>query len=240
MVISTSFEQIADILSDNALLKTALSRYGVTEEDLRERKEASLQKLGKNGQFLWDVLCAMDNPKVFSPETFSQYPVAMILDYLQKTHAYYLNQRLGEIELSLMHLQKKYSDSEDALYWEMIYLLFSAWKRHLYLHIDQEENTLFPYITKLLEAKQQQKPVSDTYRLSQFVHQHEDDQVEDGLKEICQSIRKHQLVDGPIPLSLKVLLTQLDVFERDLWVHGLIEDNVLLPRVEKIEEEVRG
>ena len=234
------FEQILQIISDNSTLSTALQRYGITQLKLSSDQENALTEAGIDGRFLWDVLCTLEDPSTFDPKKFREYPVPLILEYLKKTHTYYCNKRLGEIELSLTNIYKKHEYSSQALYWDMVLLLFSSWKRHLQLHIDQEEQTLFPYIFKLVAAEIDQRPVEDVYTINHFIHQHEDDQLETGLKEICHSIRKNTPDSSSIPLSQKVLLTQLDAFERDLWVHSLIEDHVLVPKAMEIERKIRS
>ncbi|MEM6628297.1 MAG: hypothetical protein AAF694_01435 [Bacteroidota bacterium] len=233
------FDHILQIISDNSTLSTALQRYGITQLKLSSEQENALKEAGINGHFVWEVLCTLENPSSFNPKTFMAYPVPLILEYLKKSHTYYTQKRLGEIELNLANLQKKYAYTEQALYWEMVLLLFSSWKRHLQLHIEQEERTLFPYIFKLVAAEIDQRPVDDAYTLDHFIQHHEDDQLETGLKEICQSIRKNTDSSSSLPLSHKVLLTQLDAFERDLWVHGLIEDYVLVPKAQEIERKLR-
>ena len=234
------FDQIVQLISDNSSLGTALQKYGISQLEISKSLEEALNDSGINGQFIWDVLCSLDNPKAFDSKTFGSYPIPILLEYLRKTHSYYCNKRLGEIEQGLSHIQRKYVEHEEGYYWEMISLLFSAWKRHLQLHIDQEENVLFPYIEKLVQATQNGAPVQDTFSLSQFVHHHQDDQLEEGLKEICDSIRKHSHDSVNLPLSQKVLLTQLNAFERDLWIHSLMEDQVLIPRAEEIEQKIRS
>lgn len=233
------FDQIAQLISDNSSLGTALQKYGISQIEISGSLEEALKNSGLDGQFMWDVLCALDNPREFSPDTFNSYPLPLLLEYLRKTHTYYNDKRLGEIEQGIENIQKKYIDKPESLYWEMIDMLFSAWKRHLQLHIEQEERVLFPYVEKLVTAQEESASVLDTFSLSQFVHHHEDDQLEDGLKEICNSVRKHSSGLEELPLSQKVLLTQLNAFETDLWVHSLMEDNVLIPRAQKIEEHVR-
>ncbi len=234
------FDQIVQLISDNSSLGTALQKYGISQLEISRSLEEALKDSGINGKFIWDVLCSLDDPRSFNSDTFDSYPIPILLEYLRKTHTYYCDKRLGEIEQGLTHIQRKYADLEDGHYWEMISLLFSAWKRHLQLHIDQEENVLFPYVEKLVQAAQDGARVQDTFSISQFIHHHEDDQLEEGLKEICDSIRKHSYESITLPLSQKVLLTQLDAFERDLWIHSLMEDRVLIPRAEKIEQKIRA
>ena len=211
------FDQIIQLISDNSSLGTALQKYGISQIEISGSLEEALRNSGLDGQFIWDVLCALDDPRGFTPDTFNSYPIPLLLEYLRKTHTYYCDKRLGEIEQGIENIQKKYAYKTEALYWEMIDMLFSAWKRHLQLHIDQEENVLFPYVEKLVLAQEQSAPVQDTFSLSQFVHHHEDDQLEEGLKEICDSIRKHSSELDELPLSQKILLTQLNAFETDLW-----------------------
>ncbi len=235
MEASTYTDKIAEIVSQNSLLETALKRF-----EIPANQEISWEQLGTDGKFLLDVIWAFDDPKSFSAETFGDYPVSIILEYLKKTHSYYLDKRLGEIEQSMINIQKKCANEQDTIYWQMVYLLYNAWRRHLTLHVEQEESTLFPYVEKLIEAHTLTHKVDDAFSIDHFMHQHEDDQLEMGLKEIKQAIQNRADKFKPVPLAIKILLTQLDAFERDLWVHGMIEDDVLVPKAMVIEKEVRN
>jgi len=231
-------EKIAEIVSQNSLLATALKRFDLpASADTLD--DETWSKVGVDSKFLLDIIWAFDNPRTFESNKFMEYPIPIILDYLQKTHQYYIDQRLSEIELSIFNIQKKCNDESESLYWQMVQLLFNAWRRHLLLHVEQEETTLFPYVAKLQQASESKKPVDDAFTIAHFMHQHEDDSVESGLKEMVLAI-KNRLGDiSEMPLSVKILITQLDAFERDLWVHGMIEDEVLVPKAQQLESEVR-
>ncbi len=240
MTALTYTDKIAEIVSQNSLLETALKRFDIPKS-VQNPSEISWETLGTDGKFLLEVIWAFDDPKTFKAQNFNTYSFSIILDYLKKTHTYYLDKRLGEIEQSLLHIQKKCETEEESLYWQMVHLLYNAWRRHLILHVEQEESTLFPYIEKLINAREDmQQQVDDAFTLEHFVHHHEDDPVEIGLKEIKQAVQNRADNYESAPLSIKILLTQLDAFERDLWVHGMIEDDVLVPKALKIEQEVRA
>ena len=90
---------------------------------------------------------------------------------------------------------------------------------------------LFTFVDKLL-AENVDTNYSD-FVLNHFIHAHNDNviiQLSD-LKQDLLTFDKG--LEGN--LMVDVLFSQLDVFQQDLMVHGLIEDNVF---IQKVQEKV--
>jgi regulator of cell morphogenesis and NO signaling len=75
------------------------------------------------------------------------------------------------------------------------------------------------------------------YSIDRFINEHHD--TEDELKDIRQTIR---LYDPPqTNASLyRILLSQLQAFEQDLYVHAHIEEEVLIPKALAMEKELNA
>ncbi|MEM6361269.1 MAG: hypothetical protein AAF149_09700 [Bacteroidota bacterium] len=177
------------------------------------------------------------NPNEFSATQFSKYSLSAILDYLQKTHIYYLEKCLNEISLSLSVLTYK-GDYKKYLS-PVLQHAFTTYISELKLHIDEEESDLFPYIRSLINAKESGRlEFSFEQKLMLINHLlHHTDEPEKKLRSLIELLedKKEHFEDQ---LALNVLLSKLESFERDLLVHAKLEEQVLIPKALELEKEV--
>ncbi|MCS6824434.1 MAG: hypothetical protein NZ529_09070 [Cytophagaceae bacterium] len=181
--------------------------------------------------FIVQILIAFDANNTPNVRCLGKFPIHTILDYLKKTHKYYLNKSIPEMELTLHDILRKYP-SEISLV--SLSTLFLQYKRKLVKHIKDEEDLLFPYIEHLLELFKNPelnsrlfKNLTDHFSIRTFEESH--DEIEEEvvmIKEIIFNLSpKH-----PIAFSFRIFLNQLQNFENDLHRHSIIEDSVLIPK----------
>ncbi|MBL7922589.1 MAG: hypothetical protein JNL88_00170 [Bacteroidia bacterium] len=190
---------------------------------------------------VYELAQAFEWPWHFNEKAFMHFPAELITDYIRRTHRLYLFRKLPEIEQSIGLLLQDYTDDHPIL--SILRDFYTSYKVELSLHICEEEQHLLPYVDFLVET--QQKGL-DPYRfllqrkrysLAEFEQDHHDDH-EKSLEEIRETILLHEPpVTNATPY--RILLRQLENFERDLTVHGLIEDRVLLPRMKMLEEKLQ-
>lgn len=155
------------------------------------------------------------------------FPVPVILDYLERTHRYYLGIKLLEIEQSIQNLYWRIPENELLPY----LVSFFEWiQKNLAFHIQMEEQQLFPYIQTLLRGE---KGNADFSVLS-FMDHHSDT-VELQISEVKKHIVRAQQTATEI-FPFRVLLKQLDSFEKDLRIHARIEEEVLVPLTMEMEQ----
>lgn len=177
-------------------------------------------------QCLRDVMFDIES---FEPQKFAEFTLEEIYRYLKCSHQYYLDVWIPKLENTLSQLYAKLSEE----YWSvnLLTLSLNAYKKELVLHIEQEENVLFAFVEKHLNG-QACEGLKDLV-LSHFIHTHDDNvilEVENLKKEVLS-------IDADLEgnLILEVLFNQLQIFQTDLKVHGLIEDEVFIKKmIEKI------
>jgi regulator of cell morphogenesis and NO signaling len=195
---------------------------------------------GDHKDFISTLLRAFDE-KMFSAGDFEPYPVDIIVDYIQRTHIFYFEKKLPEIEQSIGLLSDHYESHHPIL--ATLRNFFLRYVRDLFEHIHAEEELLLPYIKTLQEAQKTPAHFSTfvlarlDYSIECFLRDHHD--TEDELKDIRQTIR---LYDPPqTNASLyRILLSQLQAFEQDLSVHAQIEEEVLIPKALTMEKELNA
>jgi regulator of cell morphogenesis and NO signaling len=179
--------------------------------------------------------------KIFSAADFESYPVEIIVDYIRRTHIFYFEKKLPEIEQSIGLLSDHYESHHPIL--AALRNFFHRYVLDLSEHIHAEEHLLLPYIKTLQDAQKTPAYFStfilarSDYSIDRFLNEHHD--TEDELKDIRATIR---LYDPPQTNEslYRILLSQLQTFEQDLFVHAHIEEEVLIPKALALEKELNA
>ncbi|MBK5277961.1 MAG: hemerythrin domain-containing protein [Bacteroidia bacterium] len=211
-----------------------LQRYNVAQAHNLVYTYEELRNLDISPEFILAVLDVFEDQKSFNPTAFIRFPLHVIVDYLRKTHTYYLDKKLLEIEQSIHLLVNAYPSAHPLLL--LLHTFYADYKRHLITHIEMEERELLPYIVKLEQVVEtNEKPQSaPSLSIEQFIHQHHD--TEKDLEDVRHTILSYSPPEGNQTLY-RILLSQLQVFEKDMAIHALIEDEVLLPRALLLEKK---
>lgn len=206
-----------------------LQRYNARQAHHLVYTYDELRALGIPPEFLLALLEVFEDHRLFHPENFDRFQLAVIIDYLQKTHAYYLAKKLPEIEQSIYLLMEAYESGHPLL--KLLKKFYHEYESHLRRHIEMEERELLPHIL-LLEKSE---ATNNSHIVQHFIEQHHDTEKDLG------EIRKTILHYSP-PLHnqtlYRILLSQIEILEKDLAIHALMEDAVLLPRALKMEKRI--
>ena len=205
-----------------------------------QRYTNSSLQTGTNNEFIAALLRVFEE-KVFNAKEFDGFAVPLIVDYIQRTHIYYLEKKLPEIEQSIVLLTGHYESQHPILL--ALQNFFLHYVQDLSEHICAEETSLLPYIGLLQNAAQSPNGFSrfllarGEYSVDRFLSEHHD--TEDELKDIRQTIRLYEPPTTNESLY-RILLSQLQTFEQDLCVHAHIEEEVLIPKAKALEKELHN
>lgn len=195
-----------------------------------------LTALGIDANFIMALLQVQEDKNEFKQENFNSFKLSTLVSYIQKTHQYYLHKKMPEIEQNIHLLLKNYPDAHPLLV--ILNEFYRDYKEDLRKHIQFEERELLPYILHLERVEGGQAKLEDfksSFTLNQFLEQHHD--TEEDLQKVCTAILHYSPPEGNQTLY-RILVSQLQVFEKDLAVHALIEDEVLLPRAIELEKKL--
>lgn len=217
-------------MDDKRLLQQIIERYELQKQQLSE--------LNVNTDFVRVILKAFENEGDFPLEEMKQFPISVLLDYLQKTHYYYLFKKLPEIEQSIYSLLKNYEQEHPLL--PLLTQFFTEYRNDLVTHFKAEEKQLFPYICFLEKAQKNLEILpffkrTRYYNINKFITGHHD--TEEDLSEVREIIQQYSAPENGESLY-RVLLHQLQTFEQDLKVHAMTEDEVLIPKALEIEQQL--
>lgn len=194
-------------------------------------------KISEETAFFAQILDMFSDDPELPVEQLRSFPCHVIVDYLTKTHRYYLNKRLPEIEQQLTQLSTLPGELSTTLASVLSWL-----QKNMEKHFRVEEQSLFPYIETLEKAKNKEismekiKATFKDFTVQRFIETHHDE-VENKLAEIKKYIvRCLSTMDELFPY--KVLLLKLDALEKDLRLHARVEDEVLVPMALDWEKEI--
>lgn len=146
-----------------------------------------------------------------------------IVDFLKNSHDYFLSYKFPHIRQNLLNaLDKSHEDINPAIIGFYDDFVGKATK-----HFRYEERNLFPYVRALLEGH------PSKYSIKIFCRQH--DEVADSLSELKNIILKFYTTS--VPNKMYDVLVDIYNCEDDMDSHSDIENNILVPMVEKIEQK---
>ena len=232
--------RMADVIHLNYQLIPVVGRFGI-DFGFGNKTVGEVCKLhGINVYFFLGIVNSYHNKNYFPTEQLQKFSAKLLVDYLYNTHKFYLETKIPEIERLLNGL----IEGESALGSENIQLLkafFQNYKNELVNHLHAEEEEVFPYVNLLEkalvdnEAKQLAMGKIKSGWVSNFERDH--DNLEEKLVDLKNLIIKY-LPPVINKSQCQKLLIELFRLEKDMENHSGIEDNVLIPKVLSLEQEI--
>lgn len=232
---------IGEMVADDFRMASVFSKYGIdfcckgdrTLEEVCEKKNIPLEELT---QKLSDASLASGQPT-----DYLSWPSDLLIDYIEKRHHRYIEEKTPVILQYLNKLCKVHGERHPELF--RINEIFYASAGDLAAHMKKEELILFPFIRKMENARREgtslEKPHFGT--VENPVAMMKDEHVTEGerFEEIAE------LTDNFNPpadacSTYRVTFAMLAEFEQDLHTHIHLENNILFPRALAMEKELRN
>lgn len=228
---------MTDLVHSNYLLLPVLNRFGIklgfqdrTVTDICQEKEIDVN-------FFLAIVNTFHNHDYFPEDELQSFSSNLIVDYLRKSHTDFIKSSLPKIE-DLLHKMVDDSKSDDL---KVIQSFYTKYKEELLDHINDEEENAFPYVLKLQHAYDHKtNPLPDSvanYSIQSFEKEHTN--VDEKLFDLKNIIIKY-LEPNYHDKDCNEFLINLFQFENDLTDHARIEDKILVPKVMKIEKELKN
>ena len=215
-----------------------LNRYAIPVESNR-RLEDLIDREKIEADFFAKLIQAYIDPSYVWEENFEEFSVPVLIDYLQRSHVYYLNSRLPKIGQYIYLLSTNYPKGHPLI--KIMSDFFTPYCAHLAEHIREEENNLFPYALDLYANVQsgtkQPSILMSAYSVLDFADHHDD------TEDVLRKFRKVLMAYEPCAMTetpYRILSNLLRHFEQDLEIHALIEDKVLVPKLWTLETHWSG
>jgi len=230
-------QKLSDIIHHDHQLLPIINRFGIRLGFGDQSVTEVCQSLGINADFLIEILNIYHDPEYFPHERFQDFPLPLIVEYLKKTHQYYYNYYIPEIEKQFNELITSAPDKNNLSLLTKFYLKF---KKELHEHLQYEDKYTFPYVLNLHSllnnSNQSGTPPTLPFRsIIEFEEEHND--VDNKILDLKNIIIKY-LKAGYDDNKCNTLLSTLFHFEDDLRDHARIEDKIMVPKVLQIEKSL--
>ena len=185
-------------------------------------------------QNVYDVLQSENNSGI----DFNSWPLDLLVDYIEKTHHRYVEEKTGIILQFLNKLCSVHGANHPELF--KINELFAEGAGELSQHMKKEELMLFPFIKRMVNTKESNgvlsQPSFGTVSNPIAMMMQEHDNEGDRFREIANLTNNYTApADGCT--TYKVAFAMLQEFEQDLHKHIHLENNILFPKAVNLEEE---
>lgn len=230
---------IQDALELDYSLSSIFSRFKINAKEVDQTLSDLLIDKGINREFFVELLNQFSGYNEDSLNHFDQYSITTLVDYLERSHQFYIETKLPEIEQTLMVLNRNFAGEFPVL--NVLSSSFYLYKYELIKHFKMEEKLLFPY-SKLLDASLTDSKVLSAPcfeiqidLIEQFKDQHEESHHDlDKIKDTIMAC-KPTGTDGSL---FRIFVSKLTDFEKDLNFHSLLEDEILVPKLEKLQDHL--
>lgn len=164
-----------------------------------------------------------DSDQVPSEEDLQQISTDALVDYLQRSHHYFIDYKLPMVrqQLSLAIQNEKLSIVP------LIFHFFDEYVGEVHKHMGYEDKVVFPYV----KALSLQENLGD-YRIDIFNKRH--DKIETKITELKNILIKYY-PDGT-GYALASVLHEIFETEQDLSLHNYIENNLFIPLIQSLEQ----
>ncbi len=210
----------------------------------KKKPEEAAKKKGVDPEELEKELEALDRT---TPDTLpSQDPLQWSLDYLvthiENTHHPYVREAIPFLNEITGKIRKVHGDNHPELV--EINDQFRDLAEQLEIHLRNEEEYLFPYIRNMSQAAVEGGTPEKTGNFSTIRElldsmEKEHDAAGNNMKRIEQLSSNFTLPEDACA-SYQVAYQKLREFRDDLERHVHLENNILFPQAEQMEEELKG
>ncbi|MBL0176769.1 MAG: hemerythrin domain-containing protein [Ignavibacteria bacterium] len=232
--------KLSDILHTNYFLLPIVHRfdirYGIGDLSVAEIcRERSIDQ-----DFFIEILNIYHDEHYFPEAELLKADVRLIVGYLRKTHAYYVDYLLPSID-SLIHALVESGHAHNSTLGPVA-SLFDEFSREFRKHIDGEEQQVFPYALSVADAYRGQAdgtrpPTGWDGGIRCFEDEHL--LMDEKLFDLKNLLIKY--IGEPFDVHVcNSIIFEVDRLERDARDHARIEDRILFTAVEQMEKALRG
>jgi regulator of cell morphogenesis and NO signaling len=230
--------KMAEVIHMNYHLLQLISRFGIKLGFGDKSVKQVCMDHSIDVNFFLEIVNSYHQKDYFPKKQLQGFPLKLIIDYLRKSHDYYLHTKIPHIA-SLLNQLSVYNRSSKIRSLQLIDTFFNEYKNELAVHIQREEEKVYPYVfavEKAFISKNPDREIEESIRLySMEDFEKEHDNIEDKLFDLKNILIKYL----PLPVDSNLchdILVELFKLEDDLSDHTRIENKVLIPKVKYMEK----
>lgn len=233
----TADMKMADVIHLSYPLLPVIGRFGIRLGFGDKTVAEVCHEHQVNSDFFLEITNSFADEEYIPQVELNTFPISLIVNYLKKTHQYYLEEKVPELATMIAQMAGTYKQSPDKV--ALIQSFFGEYCRELNNHIEREETRIQPYVLEVESAFTSGKADNELiikikeYSILDFADEH--DNVEEKLNDLKNIIIKYLPPCSDMSLCNRIL-TELFRLEKDLNAHANLEDKVLIPKVAAMEK----
>lgn len=234
---------LLELVDSNYRNARALYTFGIAFYDFpEERLGDACRRVGLPPERVLLALEKASAETTANPQkVLRTYPAGLVIAYLRSVHRVFTRHLLPYMADLIERISPAKFDSPSLA--EDLRLVFPLFTQDFIGHIHQEEDTLFSYILRLERAVQEGfHPYTlhldlSEHSIASMFHSHEKD--DDEMEGIRLLTNEYQM-DRSTGIYTKVIFSELMHFEKALQDHAHIENHVLFPKAQHLEDRAKN
>lgn len=170
---------------------------------------------------------------------YSTWALDDLADYIEKSHHKFTEDLITKLKPLLETLVVAYGDKQTYLL--ELQRVFLASAGELASHMKKEELVLFPYIRKMVKAKNKDVKIDVPHFITVIspvnlmIHEHDDQK--EWLRQIRELTNNYTLPEDPCD-TFTTVYKHLKAFDKDMQKHLHLENNLLFPKAILLEDSI--
>jgi len=223
-------DKMAVLVNKNPYLLFMLEHFGISlgfkDKDIKEI-------CAENGIdiYLFILIINIFNGiKIDNRIDYLKVDVMGIIEYLKNSHKYYIEDRYPEIKICIEKICKKNSKAV------VLINFFDNYFDEVVEHMNYENEIVFPYVINLRDILFNGINIRNkTYSVNNYREHHND--ISEKLSDLKNLLIKYLPIEDDVR-ERRNLLMNLFELEYNLNIHSRIEEELLIPIIEKMENNI--
>jgi len=236
----TKNTKLAEVILRNYHLIPIVSRFGIEFGFGDKTIEQVCLLYDINSNFFLEIVNAFNDKEYLPFEKLKKMPLSLTVNYLLKSHHYYNKIILPNIEKLIEQLKWEGTDAEKNI--SVLKKFFSQYLKEVNEHTANEEKDIYPYVLELENNFNQKKPdfsfIKKLEKKSIRDYADTHDELNSALLDLKNIMIKY-LQPAKNKEVTEQVLTEIFKLEADMKDHTKLEDNVVVPLAEMMENELK-
>ena len=222
-------DKLSYVIANDYRLLQVMSRFGISLGFGEKTITEVCNQCGVDATTFLAVINYVKDGAENHPQRLERVNVASVLEYLKRTHTYFISFLFPNIRFHLLNAIDCSVQNEIAF---LVLKFFDEYVEEVRKHMEYEESTVYPYVQKLVDGEF--ASLENAHLLSRH---HE--AIESKLKEL-KNLFMQYYPQTEINEKLNAVIISIYQAEEDLSIHCLVEDNIFVPAVRRLEHQNRS
>lgn len=223
-----STDKLSFVLANDYRLLQVMSRFGISLGFGEKTIAEVCLQCGVDADTFLAIVNYVKNGADNRPQRVDNVCVASVLGYLKRTHSYFLDFLFPSIRFHLLNAIDCSVRNEIAF---LVLKFYDEYVEEVRKHMEYEETTVFAYVQKMIDGE------VVSIENSQLLSRHHES-IELKLKEL-KNLFMQYYPQKENNEKLNAVIISIYQAEEDLSIHCLVEDNVFVPAVRRLEHQAR-